>query len=88
MQVKVMKISKRSGTAKESGKPYNLLFVLVAFTVADGTDVAELMLDGDATPPELNKVYELELRWYADQSRKLRFAVDGFRPVDAVRKAA
>ena len=88
MQMQVMTVSRRSGTAKESGKAYDLLFVGGLVQTGHGTEFAEIMLDGDTPLPKSGQVYELEVRCYPDQQKRLKFQVTALRPVVAAAKAA
>jgi hypothetical protein len=77
MKIKVLTCIRNRGTSKANGAPYDFLVVGGLIQTERGSEMAELMLDGTAPPPQVEQVYNVEVQPYADREKKLKFRVAG-----------
>lgn len=88
MRMQVVTVVRNTGTAKVSGRAFDMLIIGGLVQTSRGIEFAEITLDGDSPQPESGKSYEVELSFYPNKEKRLAFKVVALRPVVAVAKAA
>lgn len=88
LRMRVVTVKRQKGVGAKSGRPYDFQTVGGLVETAQGSEYAEIMLDGDAPTPESGKLYELELSFFPDREKRLSMRVEGLRVPGATARAA
>lgn len=81
MRMQVISYKRQSGVGKKSGRQYDFATVGGLVDTANGSEYAEIMIDGEAPQPTKGKHYEVDISFHPDREKRLTMRVEGLREI-------